>query len=298
MNVLLASNYGVEVQGSTQFYLGTAFLNEGHKLFKARPDHLFHDIKNYNIPPVDLIMFIEGEVYLNANLHDLSMIKTIPKIMYAIDPHIILPLQLKWAMDIKPDIVFVTQKDYINEFEKLGFKTVWLPFATDPDIFKPYPIKKEYDIGMIGGLNTIRASFLRDLAEEYNVLVHSSDGGFNLGKCIFINKRTMLHEYAKELSRCKIGFNKSLGGDLTLRNFEMPSIGLFLITDRIKNGQEEIFNNDIGLYSSKDELLSVTKDALSNFDKTEESIKYLREKIIGNHTYRHRVKTILKETGL
>src|SRR3972149_1412923 len=222
MNVLLASNYGVEVQGSTQFYLGTAFLNEGHKLFKARPDHLFHDIKNYNIPPVDLIMFIEGEVYLNANLHDLSMIKTIPKIMYAIDPHIILPLQLKWAMDIKPDIVFVTQKDYINEFEKLGFKTVWLPFATDPDIFKPYPIKKEYDIGMIGGLNT----------------------------------------------------------------------------DRIKNGQEEIFNNDIGLYSSKDELLSVTKDALSNFDKTEESIKYLREKIIGNHTYRHRVKTILKETGL
>ena len=181
------------------------------------------------------------------------------------------------------DRVFVAQKYFLELYPKE--KTSWLPLAADPEKHRLYEEEPlEYDVGFLGNDTYPRRRDLLDrIGENFKLLRSTSAPG---------------EEYSRKLSRCKILFNCSMDNDLNMRFFEALSIGRMLLTDKV-DGIDDIAEDCIHYRS------------FVGWDDLEIKIKYylkeekIREKIAkagaawirAQHTYQHRLETILKEMG-
>jgi len=183
------------------------------------------------------------------------------------------------------DYVFVTQKDFIPSYKEKGCEKVyWLPFACDPEIHRHYDLPILYDICFIGSpyLGSPREQLIRKLKKEFNIFVG----------------RKYLHDMAKTFSQSKMIFNESLVGDLNMRIFEAMSCGRLLLTNRIKNGLEELFTNKehLVIYDDWSALLEETSYYLNHSDEREQIALRGQAEVHQHHTYAHRARWILETT--
>ncbi len=159
-----------------------------------------------------------------------------PTAVYLVDVH----LHLKEKLLLKPffDYIFVAQRDFVEVFRQMGNPHVyWLPLACDLEIHGVLPRAKEWDIGFVGQ-------------------VHSGDRKRRLA---LLGERFVVNDYhraypreeiAEVYSRSRIVFNSSIKGDLNMRVFEGLASGSLVVTDRIGNGQSELFENGVHLLTS------------------------------------------------
>ncbi len=278
----------------------------------------WREVKGIEIPKIlkqckkepNIIIEIDG-----AGSHHLKGYREvmIPKAYWAIDSHIKLNFQKRIAQDF--DYVFIAQKDYIESFKEVADNVYWLPLAADPDIHKKFDINKPFfDIGYVGKiispterlterlidsivdplLNLIpghkkvrlgikeRARLISILSRKYNVLAVNNVWGENL---------------AKVYSLSKIGFNKSIAGDLNMRVFEVMSCGTMLLTNKIENGMSSLFNDrkHLVVYSTEEELVELVQYYLENEEERETIARQGQKKVHDKHTYDHRMDEMLKK---
>lgn len=236
------------------------------------------DLLTQSAPSPDLILFVDpaGE-FFPTGWEKVNC----PTAIYLVDVHLNFELRAKMAPFF--DYIFVAQKDYVERFRQMGFQQVhWLPLACDLDIHGGQSHLKEWDIGFVGHVHSPeRARRLSLLASRYNV-------------------NDYLRSYSKDqitdvYSRSKIVFNTSIKGDLNMRVFEALASGSMLLTDRISNGQADLFQAGVHLveYTDEQSLLEQADYYLAHPDERELIASQGYQVAAQQHTYSHRAQAIL-----
>jgi 2-polyprenyl-3-methyl-5-hydroxy-6-metoxy-1,4-benzoquinol methylase len=204
-----------------------------------------------------------------------------PSAWWVIDTHMDFAWDLEKARDF--DFVFVAQKDGAAQLRAGGIASAqWLPLACDPEIHRPHPVEKTFDVGFVGNLCVgPRTELLERILKEYPQSF--------VGHAYF-------EEMARVYSASKIAFNRSVRNDVNMRVFEALACGTLLLTnDLAENGQAELFQDGVHLatYHDADELFEKLWYFLQHEQERDRIARAGREAVVGAHTYLHRMQTIL-----
>ncbi len=202
-----------------------------------------------------------------------------PKVCYLIDSHIFLSTHLEWAKQF--DMVFIAQREYLDNFRELGLRTHWLPLACDPEIHRRFDLPKIHPVGFVGSVknDSRREALLTTLGQQ--IPVHY--------------ERCYLEDMARFFSQSQIVFNEAIKNDLNMRLFEAMSTGSLLLTDFAKNsGQDELFmdGEDYAVYRDST-ICDVAGFYLDNEDLREQIAMRGRQLVHNAHTYNHRMDDLL-----
>ena len=160
-----------------------------------------------------------------------------------------------------------------------------MPLAADPERHRFYADQiQEYDVGFLGNdTYPERAALLDLIGQNFKLLRSTAKPG---------------EEYSRLLSSCRMIFNRSMDNDLNMRVFEAMSIGRLLLTDKV-DGIDDLFVDGEHYVSYKDwpDLFQKIRDYLQHPHIREPIAKAGAEWIRAQHTYQHRLETILKEMG-
>lgn len=154
-----------------------------------------------------------------------------PTACYLHDPHCGLAFRVLLARLF--DHIFVVQRDYVGVFRDKSLENVsWLPVACDPEVHRESGGPKRFDVAFIGSLanSAERATLITTLAAECRM----NDQRFYLPE-----------EFSSVYGAAKIVVNWPVAGDLTLRVFEAMASGALVISQRVGNGQEVLFENGV-----------------------------------------------------
>ena len=228
----------------------------------------------------DVFIYIDsGRPYFPKNIEKLPLLTA----CYLIDVHVDLPIRIEMAKFF--DIVFVAQKDYVEDFKARGLKNVWwIPFGSEPTIYQRLKLPFLYDIGFIGHVSkdsVKRKRLLSLLSQSYQI---------NDYRRFYSPSET-----STMYSSAKIIFNCSARGDLNMRVFEALSCGRLLLTDSIANGLEELFQNrrHLVVFHDEKELLKMVDYYLSKDDERERIALCGSNLVTSQHTYDHRMKKVM-----
>lgn len=223
-----------------------------------------------------LYLWVEtGGGYYPLNLDTLPC----PKVCYLIDSHLFLDFHLEWAKQF--DMVFIAQREYLDDFRRQGMRAHWLPLGCDPEVHRRFDVPKIHPVGFVGGIKigSRREVLLSTLASQ--IPVHY--------------ERCYLEDMARVFSQSLIVFNEALRNDLNMRVFEAMSTGSLLLTDMARNsGQEELFRDgeDYAIYRDNT-VCDVARFYLDN-EELREQIAVRGQRLVHNaHTYAHRVDDLL-----
>lgn len=149
----------------------------------------------------------------------------------------------------------------------------WLPAAADPEVWQPYEVEACYDIVFVGQthpeFHPFRVQLLQHLSETYAVWCTTKHGA----------------EAAMAYSRGFVGFNCSHSGDFNMRNIEVLSCGLPLMTSN-SSWTPEGFPGVV-YHGGSPDLDQAFRSALD--------CPSARDWILEYHTYTHRASQVLEE---
>jgi len=162
--------------------------------------------------------------------------------------------------------------------------TKFLPLAVDPDVHRPMETKKLYDVVFIGSDHPVlfkqRDFLLEMLGEKYSVYKGHAGGD----------------EYCIRYCEGRLAFNNAINGEMGMRFFELMGMGLCQLTN-IVHGQELLgFFHEEHLINYTDydidHWVQIYKDDVEARQFMGNSA---REKVLAEHTYVNRARTILEE---
>lgn len=186
----------------------------------------------------------------------------------------------------KTDFNFVAQKRAVEEFQRDGIPNpIWMPHAVEPLAYPYIPSIKKYDIGFVGHINSRnRIDALDRIFKEFP--------NFWFGQRLF-------DEAAAIYCQSKIVFNISIEDDINMRCFETLATRSFLLTNWVPT-LSELFEDGVHLvtYKTLDEAVEKAKYYIANDEEREKIAEAGYREVISKHTFRHRVETVLKHTGL
>lgn len=202
-----------------------------------------------------------------------------PSAFYMIDTH--LPGPLKQLRRCAPyyDVLFCAQQNAQRYFPQ----AVWVPAGYDPELHAGPPQPATFDIGFVGTDGGVpRKFYLQALRERYP---QSTIGWAP-------------HTQIGEIYRAsKLVFNYAIRNDINMRVFEALGAGRCLLTNAIKgNGWETLFRDreHVVVYRSPQELLELTEYYLTHEHEREAIAQQGHALARAQHTYDHRVRTMLQ----
>lgn len=128
------------------------------------------------------------------------------------------------------DHLFLYQRNYLSAFNEHASDHIhWMPFACDTEVVRPIEVQRDLDVAFVGQLFSPRHERSRitaKIAERWK-----------------LNPQHyyLQAEIPETYSRAKIVLNLPLKDDLNFRTFEAMSCGALLLTRRIANGLEVLF---------------------------------------------------------
>lgn len=276
---------------TTAVYFEKAFRELGHRVYYMGPPYRSKsgfeinvdvgDLIKDGMPEPDLFLFIEtGRPFFPRGIEFLSC----PTACYLIDVHLNFKIRERYARFF--DYLFVAQRDYVGRFKRSGYEnTFWLPLACDSEIHMQRNEPKLYDVGFVGHIikGSKREVFLNRMSRIYRM-------------------NDFTHHYPKEdiakvYSQSRIVFNESINGDLNMRVFEGLCSGSLLVTEKIENGQGELFREKgaIAEYKTIEEAEALIRYFLQNEGERETIARIGHELVLAGHTYQHRCSEIIAQ---
>jgi len=172
----------------------------------------------------DLFLYVEPLGLIPEGIERAPM----PTAALLCDVHNDLPSRRRLARFF--DHVFLYHRNYLGAFDEHPPGHVhWHPYACDLEVFRPLAVERDLDLAWVGQL---------------------FDAGHERGRILAqLRQRWRMNEQRWYLqdeipavySRAKIVVNLPLSDDLNFRVFEAMSCGALLLTRRVANGQELLF---------------------------------------------------------
>lgn len=201
----------------------------------------------------DIFLFIEPLGLIPRGIECASF----PTVCILSDTHRDLPPRLKLARFF--DHIFLYHRNSLPYFKEHRDGHVhWYPCACDLEVFRPLEGERNLDVSFVGNLmiDKRRARLLSRLSERYIV----NEQRFYLQR-----------EIPKVYSQSKIVLNLPVADDLNFRTFEAMSCGAMLLTRRVSNGQELLFEEGrhFAAFDDERELFDKIHYYLSNPEERE-----------------------------
>ncbi len=178
------------------------------------------------------------------------------------------------------DVVFVAQKDFLDELHGVHPDVRWLPLAA-PAAFCRLPRDPRFAVGFVG---STRDSVRRGILELVNQHFGMNDWRRSYG----------VSEMGAVYSQSRVVVNPPVGGDVNMRFFEAMAAGAALVSPLLGNGMldlctpaEELFCTDL---TDPTLLVDGITAALNRADELGGNA---RSRVARSHTYDHRAESVL-----
>lgn len=214
------------------------------------------------------------------------------------------------------DIFAVIQKKpFMAELEKIGQpNSLYLPLAAQPDFHKPITLSSTEQrkfgstVSFMGaGYPNRRIAFRKLVNHDFKIWGTEWDGDHVLEPLVQMNgARVSPEECVKIFNATQINLNLHssvqaenlvTGGDfINPRTFELAACGAFQLVDK-RSLMGEAFNDDeLATFDSMDELIEKIEFFKNNSDQRERYATKARERVLEDHTYQSRMRTLLQFT--
>jgi GT2 family glycosyltransferase/tetratricopeptide (TPR) repeat protein/2-polyprenyl-3-methyl-5-hydroxy-6-metoxy-1,4-benzoquinol methylase len=207
-----------------------------------------------------------------------------PSAWWAIDTH----MDFAWCLEKSKgfDVVFAAQRYGAEQLRRAGIDSAaWLPLACDPEIHAKHDVSKRYDVAFVGNVFPGSRSDLLELIRRRYLRTF-------VGQCYF-------DDMARTFSAAHTVFNRSIKNDVNMRVFEALACGSLLLTNDLRdNGQQELFQDGVHLatYREPEDLLDKLAFYLEREPLREQIAAAGRALALSEHTYRHRMERLFRET--
>ena len=162
-----------------------------------------------------------------------------------------------------------------------------LPYAADTTLHFPDPDAEiDHDAVLVGLHYQERDQWVAALR--------------SLGLRVIYELGLVFDDYRKQVCRAPIGLNWSNKKDLNQRVFELMAMGRCPVIDRVPDMKLVGLEEDVHFlgFDALPEAVEKVEWALDNLGEAQKIAHQAREFVLANHTYQHRVNTILEECGL
>jgi len=229
--------------------------------------------------PIDLFLYVEPLGLIPEGM------ERAPFLTAAVlcDMHNNLPSRLRLAKFF--DHVFIYQRNYLDVFKDHPKDHLhWMPFACDIEVVRPIETPRDLDVAFVGKLVSPtheRARITERIARRWK-----------LNEQVYCWQA----EIPKVYSRAKIVLNLPLKDDLNFRTFEAMSCGAMLLTRRIANGQELLFEEGrhYAAFATEEELFAKIEYYLAHEEERARIAAAGLAEVQANHSLQQRLEQLLK----
>ena len=198
--------------------------------------------------------------------------------------------------------LFCWDRAYEDIVKSLGVSRFnYLPFATNPDIYKPSFEQKIYDVSFVGTWSEKRQQVLSKLAVKgIKIDLYGNDKWLQLK-----HENIVFHGFADNRKDCpriysqsKINLNitnEQLLTSLPLRIFDVGACDSFLLTDDQEDAKRIFKENELVIYKDLDDLVEKVSYYLKHESEREEISKNIYSKISLEFIYEVQLKKLLYE---
>jgi len=265
----IAIIYNTKFPYTTGFYCEKALIQLGHEV-----EHIEHNVSVSS--KFDFFLNVDDDVpyFLQEKMR--------PNVYWVSDTH---RANHQWRFDKcnKADILFVSQKDALLQFQKTREKVFWMPHACDISYHSSNVAEKKYDIGFVGNISSrfhIRRKKMIEVLKKNFENVKFVDG-------LYLNDMADLYRSSK------IVFNCSLNNDINMRLFEGMCSGSMVLTDEIPYLFEVVDRDSIVTYRDENELVDKARYYLDcGYERKQIALKGFFD-VRSKHTYEHRMKDLV-----
>lgn len=235
--------------------------------------------KNYEDLPLDGDLYVQVDDDIGYPAPPVPA----PKAYWCIDTHrmeIMVGGWTRWQKMQEFDQVFAAQKDGA---EKIG--APWLPLAFNDKLWRKLEgCKKLYDWCFIGNMNDPKRRRITELLERsYPACFVGQAAG---------------EEMNLIYNQSRIALNITLSNDVNMRFFESQGTGAPLMSNRVNNGEDLLFESVL-YYEDEDDLLRLMDEHLRAEPRALQELgDRQRRHVLEHHTYRRRMRQLLEMCGL
>jgi len=205
------------------------------------------------------------------------------------------------------DAFFTNSKGCIPDLQERGARNVYpLYYGIDPELCTPINVEKDIDIFFFGYGSDFREEWMKKLITipsqrmpEVNFVVAGGNFRIPLGNARMIGDLSY-SEWRHFCCRTKINLNitrwshTNIYASSTSRPFELAAFEACIVSQPY-NGIEEWFEvgKEIIVVNDENEVIDVYQDLLDNDKKRREIGRRARERVLKEHTFRHRAHQLI-----
>ena len=210
------------------------------------------------------------------------------------------------------DLVICNSEGGADRVRELGARRVETLFwGVDPEFFMPMGVANEYDVFFYGYGDKFRREWMQALVGEPSRLLPDVD--FSLGGLDFrgdigaarLSGEVPTSQFARAISAARINLcitrraHASVYASSSCRPFELASSGAAIVANPYE-GIERWFEPGSELYvvSTTEEAVDAYRQLLDDPAQAVELGRRARERVLDEHTYRHRARQLLSLIGL
>jgi len=220
-----------------------------------------------------------------------------------------------WYHDADPseyDLVISNSEGAGPRLLDLGARRVETVFwGADPDFFAPQPVDKEYDVLFYGYGDKFRREWVRAMIGEPSRVLPDAD--FALGGRDFqgdVGSARLIGDvpfntFARAISAARINLcitrrsHATVYASSSCRPFELASTGAAVVSNPY-DGIERWFEpgSELLVVNDAQEATAAYRDLLGDPAQAEEMGRRARERVLDEHTYRHRARQVIDLIGI
>jgi spore maturation protein CgeB len=220
-----------------------------------------------------------------------------------------------WYHDADPseyDLIVANSEGGLGRLLELGARRAeTVHWAADPEFFKPYDVEKELDVLFYGYGDKCRREWMKEMVGEpsrrlpdVDFALSGRDFRGDVGAARMIEDAPM-STIARTISSARINLcitrraHASVFASSSCRPFELAATGAAIVSNPYE-GVERWFEpgSELLVVNDVDEALAAYRLLLDDPAQAEEMGRRARERVLDEHTYRHRARRLLDLIGL
>ena len=203
------------------------------------------------------------------------------------------------------DRLYYTDTRFFRDAEAAGFTTGgrYLPLAADPELFRPGRVARQPEVLFVASRTAFRETVVRGLAAPARIVGTDwsdlAQEGFHRVRNRKIGRTRLVQLYQRHVAVLNARNEANVEHGLNQRSFEPPACGAVVLNDDLVD-LPRCFEpgREILVYRNADELNALIARLRREPEFANRVAAAGRRRVLAEHTYTHRITTILNDLNL
>ncbi len=203
------------------------------------------------------------------------------------------------------DRLYYTDTRFFRDAEAAGFTTGgrYLPLAADPELFHPARVARQPEVLFVASRTAFRETVVRGLEAPARIVGTDwsdlAQEGFHRVRNRKIGRARLVRLYQRHVAVLNARNEANVEHGLNQRSFEPPACGAVVLNDDLVD-LPRCFEpgREILVYRNADELNALIARLRREPEFASRVAAAGRRRVLAEHTYTHRITTILNDLGL